>query len=102
MAGLRSLFLLWLQLLLDRVGHFRRIRGDGGFEALHHIPVAIYEELREVPLDLAADPFSRLPCQVGIQGGLVRPFDGDLAAQGESHAVLATAERLVCLARARL
>ena len=48
------LLILLFQLLFDGCDHFFRIRCDFWFETLHYAAIAIYEELGEVPLDIAA------------------------------------------------
>src|SRR5208337_3414466 len=83
-----------LQLLLNRRDHFRRIRRDRGFKALHHVSVAIHQKLGEVPLDVTRDARSGLFGQVGVERRLIGALDGNLRVHGKAHAVLAAAEGL--------
>jgi len=41
--------------LLDGRDHFRRVGRDLGFETGDNVPVAIHQELSEVPLDLTTE-----------------------------------------------
>src|SRR5579863_2710110 len=70
---------LLLQLFLDRRSHFRRIGGDLRLETLHHVAIAIHQELGKVPLDVAIDAGRRVFGQVLIERRLVVALDRDFA-----------------------
>src|SRR5271170_2826796 len=85
---------LWLQLFFNRRNHLFRIGCDCGFETLDNVSVAVYQELGEVPLDVAAYARFSIFGQISVERRLVGLFDRDLGVDGEGYAVFAGAEGL--------
>ena len=74
-----------------------------GGEAGDDLAFSVHEELGEVPLDVAAElGVGRLAGQEGVERGLVRGLDGDLAEQVEGGVVFGRAELANLPVRARL
>ena len=84
----------------NRFRHFLGFRGSLGIKALDDLAILADEELVEVPLDVTGERriFAR---EYLVERVAVRAVDLDLVEQRESHAVLAGAELLDLLIRAR-